>query len=614
MRIDNVGLMATDRQRMNFLERLRDDAMFAAGAWRSLRQTIPISRHPARVFPRLFETIAARHADKPALISDIETFSYRELAERANRYARWALAQDLVKGEVVCLLMPNRPEFMAIWLGITNAGGAVALLNTNLTGPSLAHCIDLVAPKHVIVGAPLATALASAMPHLKSAPQVWPHGGGAVAARRIDRVVETLAGDPLADAERPPLTIEDRALFIYTSGTTGMPKAANVNHYRVMLACLGFAGVMGTRASDRMYDCLPMYHTTGGLAATGALLVKGGSAVIRDKFSVQAFWDDIVRHDCTLFQYVGEMCRYLVNAPARPTETQHRIRLACGNGLRPDIWRTFKERFRIPHIIEFYAATEGNVMLFNFEGREGAIGRLPRLLDWRFPVRIVKFDVAREEPMRDADGFCIACQADEVGEVIGQIVSDAMVPSGRFDGYADRADTERKILRDVFTPGDAWFRTGDLMRRDRRGYFYFVDRIGDTFRWKGENVSTAEVAETLNRFPGVRDCSVYGVTVAGHDGRAGMAAIVADDGLDLAALRAHVHALLPDYARPRFVRIRSEIEVTVTFKPKKAELVAQSFDPGQTTDTLYLDDPRAVAFVRIDAALYDAINGGAIRL
>jgi fatty-acyl-CoA synthase len=599
---------------MKLLERLRDNAMFAAGAWRSLRATMPIAKTPTRVFPQLFEDLAVRHGDRPALISDSETLTYRGLAERANRYARWALAQGLAKGEVVCLLMPNRPEYLAIWLGITGAGGAVALLNTHLGGPALAHCVDLVAPRHVIVADVLAPALASAMPHFKSAPQIWTHGGGAVAGRRIDRVIEALAGDPLTDAERPPLTIEDRALFIYTSGTTGMPKAANVNHYRVMLASLGFAGVMGTRASDRMYDCLPMYHTTGGLAATGALLVKGGSVVIRERFSAQAFWDDIVRHDCTLFQYVGEMCRYLLHVPPPPSETRHRVRLACGNGLRPDIWRAFKQRFRIPRIIEFYAATEGNVMLFNFEGREGAIGRLPRLFEWRFPVRIVRFDVEQETPVRDARGFCIRCGPDEVGEAIGQIVNDPAVPSSRFEGYVDRADSERKILRDVFAPGDAWFRTGDLMRRDRRGYFYFVDRIGDTFRWKGENVSTAEVAETLARFPGIRHCTVYGVAVAGHDGRTGMAAIVADDGLDLAALRAHLHALLPDYARPRFLRIGRDMEVTMTFKPKKAELVAQGFDPQTTSDALYLDDPRAGAFARIDAALHDAIVNGAIRL
>ncbi|HEU5275380.1 MAG TPA: long-chain-acyl-CoA synthetase [Xanthobacteraceae bacterium] len=599
---------------MTLLERLRNDAVFLAGALRALRHASPIAKNPTRVFPVVMAELAARYGDKPALISEAETLTYRGLAERANRYARWALSQGLRKGDTVCLLMPNRPEYVAIWLGIIQAGGAVALLNTNLVGPSLARCIDLVAPTHVIVANTLASALASAAPHLKSAPQVWSHGGGAVSARRIDRVVAELSGAPLSAAQRPALTIEDHALFIYTSGTTGMPKAANINHYRLMLAALGFAGVMATRASDRMYDCLPMYHTTGGVVAIGALLVKGGSVVIRDKFSASAFWDDIARHECTIFQYVGELCRYLVNAPPHPAEARHRLRLACGNGLRPDVWPAFAKRFHIPRIIEFYAATEGNVTLFNFEGRPGAIGRLPRLLERRFPVRIVKFDVAREAPLRDARGFCIRCAADEVGEAIGRIVNDPAAPSGRFEGYADRAESEAKILRDVFEPGDAWFRTGDLMRQDRHGYFYFVDRIGDTFRWKGENVATGEVAEILNRCPRIRDANVYGVAVAGHEGRAGMAAIVADPGFDLVRLRAHVHALLPDYARPLFVRLSDELEVTMTFKQKKTELVAQGFDPTQCADAVYFDDPRAAAYVRLDHALYEEIVKGAVRL
>ena len=599
---------------MNLFDRIKDDALFAAGAWRALRHTVPIAKNPARVFPLLMAELAERHGDRPALISDTETLSYRALGARANRYARWALAQDLRKGEVVCLMMPNRPEYLAIWLGIIGAGGAVALLNTNLAGPALAHCIDLVDAKHVIVADTLAPALASAMASLKSAPLVWTHGGGAVGGRRVDRAIAALGDAPLAAAERPLLTIEDRALFIYTSGTTGMPKAANVNHYRVMLAALGFAGVMGTRASDRMYDCLPMYHTTGGVVATGALLVKGGSVVIRDKFSAGAFWDDVERHDCTIFQYVGELCRYLVNAPPAAHETRHRLRLACGNGLRPDIWSAFQQRFRIPRIIEFYAATEGNVTLFNFEGRPGAIGRLPRLLERRFPVRLVRFDVARETPVRDARGFCIRCAAGEVGEAIGQIVNDPAVPSARFEGYADRAEGERKILRDVFAAGDAWFRTGDLMRQDARGYFYFVDRIGDTFRWKGENVSTAEVAAALTEFPRIRDANVYGVGIAGYEGRAGMATIVADGALDLKALRVHLHTRLPPYARPLFLRLGGELEVTMTFKPKKVDLVAQGFDPARTQDPLYFDDPRAGAYVRLDAALYGEIVGGKIRL
>jgi len=599
---------------MKLFERLKDDALFAAGAWRALRHATPIAKNPTRVFPLVMAELAQRHGDRPALISDAETLTYRDVVARANRYAHWALAQNLRKGEVVCLMMPNRPEFFAIWLGIISAGGAVALLNTNLAGASLAHCVDLVDPKHVIVAGTLAPALADAAPHLESKPRVWVHGAAAGSAPRIDSAVETLSDRPLAAAARPALTIEDHALFIYTSGTTGLPKAANINHYRVMLAALGFAGVMGTRATDRMYDCLPMYHTTGGLAAIGALLVKGGSVVIRDKFSVSAFWDDIVRHDCTMFQYVGELCRYLVNAPPRDAETRHRVRLACGNGLRPDIWDAFAKRFRIPRIVEFYAATEGNVTLFNFTGKPGAIGRLPRLLERRFPVRLVRFDVAREAPLRDARGFCIRCAPGEIGEAIGRIVNDPAVPSGRFEGYADRADSERKILHDVFEPGDAWFRTGDLMRQDARGYFYFVDRIGDTFRWKGENVSTAEVAEALTAFPGIRDANVYGVEVPGHDGRAGMATVVVDGPLDLVKLRAHLHARLPSYACPLFMRIGGPLEVTMTFKLKKIDLVAQGFDPARTTDPLWFDDPRRDQFVRLDAALFAEIVGGKVRL
>jgi fatty-acyl-CoA synthase len=598
---------------MTLFNRLRNDALFAAGAWRALRHTWPIGRQPTRVFPALMAEVTARHGDKPALISDVETLTYRALDARANRYARWALAQGLRKGEVVCLLMPNRPEYLAIWLGITRAGGAVALLNTNLTGPSLAHCIDLVSPTHVIVANALTGALASAEPHLKVRPQVWVHGESAGTSPRIDLAIAQLSGDALAAAELPALTIEDRALFIYTSGTTGMPKAANVNHYRLMLAAQGFAGVMGTRATDRMYDCLPMYHTTGGVVATGALLVKGGSVVIRETFSAGAFWDDVVRHDCTIIQYVGELCRYLLHAPARASETRHHLRLACGNGLRPDIWGAFQQRFGIPRIIEFYAATEGNVTLFNFEGWPGAIGRLPRLLERRFPVRIVKFDVEREAPLRDAHGFCIRCAPGEIGEAIGQIVNDPAMPTNRFEGYAAPEDSERKILRNVFVADDAWFRTGDLMRQDRRGYFYFVDRIGDTFRWKGENVSTTEVAGVINQFPGIHDANVYGVSIPGHDGRAGMAAIAAERDLDLAALRAHLHALLPAYARPLFLRIRGEIEVTMTFKQKKVELVAQGFDPALTADAIFFEDARTEAYVPLDSMMYRDIVDGKIR-
>jgi fatty-acyl-CoA synthase len=597
---------------MKLFERMGADFAFIKGVIRTLRQTTPIARHPERVFPLVIDELALRYGERPALISERESFSYRDLAERSNRYARWTLAQQLTKGDTVCLLMPNRPEYMAIWIGITRMGGIAALLNTNLLGPSLAHCIDLVAPKHLIVAAELTGALASAQPLLKTKPALWSHGEGPFP--RVDQQVERLSGSPLSAAERVPLTIEDRALYIYTSGTTGLPKAANVNHYRIMLAAFGFAGVMNTKVTDRMYDCLPMYHTAGGLVATGAVLVNGGSVVVRAKFSAREFWSDVARHDCTLFQYIGELCRYLVNAPPDPNETMHRLRLACGNGLRPDIWNVFKQRFGIPQIMEFYAATEGNVLMFNFDGKMGAIGRLPWFAAHRFPMKLIRIDVETGEALRGNDGFCILAAPGQPGEAIGKIVQDSARPGNRFEGYSDSAANETKTLRDVFEKGDAWFRSGDLMRQDAAGYFYFVDRVGDTFRWKGENVSTTEVAEIINSFGDVKETTVYGVRVSDRDGCAGMAALVCEARCDLVGLRIHLEQHLPNYARPLFIRIRDHIDATSTFKQKKSDLARQGFDPDKIDDPLYFNDSKARALVRLDRTLYERIQTGQVRL
>ena len=599
---------------MRLIERLAADVTCLRGALRTLKMTTPIAKNPTRIFPSVIDELADKFGDAPALLSDRERLSYRELAARSNRYARWARAQKIDKGDTVCLMMPNRPEYLALWLGITRVGGVVALLNTNLTGTALAYCINVVNPMHVIVAAELLAPIESARGDIAGGAKFWLHGDAGANFPRVDREVEGFSGDKLTDAERCPLTIEDRALFIYTSGTTGLPKAANMNHYRVMLASHAFAGVMNTSAADRMYNCLPMYHSAGGILATGALLVKGGSVVIREKFSAHEFWDDVVRFDCTLVQYIGELCRYLVNSPPHPKENAHRLRLACGNGLRPDVWPEFKRRFRIPQIVEFYAATEGNVSLFNFEGKEGAVGRLPWFLAGRFPTKIVRFDVERQQPIRDAQGFCIECAPDEAGEVIGKILKDASKPGARFEGYATSIETEKKILHDVFDKGDVWFRTGDLMRKDKDGYFYFVDRIGDTFRWKGENVATTEVEEAIGAFDGALEVNVYGVQIPGHDGRAGMAAIVAKDNFNLTAFHDHLARRLPDYARPIFLRTRTSIDVTATFKQKKVDLVAQGFDLSLISDPIYFNDPAAKAFVRLDAALSDRIRTGQVRL
>jgi fatty-acyl-CoA synthase len=319
--------------------------------------------------------------------------------------------------------------------------------------------------------------------------------------------------------------------------------------------------------------------------------------------------------DCTLFQYIGELCRYLLHTEPQPHEADHRIRMGCGNGLRPDVWNAFKERFRVPQILEFYAATEGNVSLVNVEGKPGAIGRIPPFLAHRFPATLVKYDADAGAPVRDARGFCVRCAPNEVGEAIGQLQEDQSNVGRRFEGYTNEEASGKKILRGVFAPGDAWFRTGDLMRRDEDGYFYFVDRIGDTFRWKGENVATSEVAEAICGFPGIKDANVYGVSIPGTDGRAGMATIVAADRrLDLAAFRTHLVDRLPDYARPLFLRVRDDLAVTATFKHTKSGLVREGYDPLAIDDALYFDDRERQAFIRLDQALYHRIHNGQLHL
>jgi fatty-acyl-CoA synthase len=582
---------------------------------RALEATTPIASHPRRLLCHVIEELAQRQPEAPALLGGGESFSYRALAARANRYARWALDQNLGQGETVCLMMPNRPEYMAVWLGLTNVGVVVSLINTQLRELSLAHCIDIVAPKHVIVAAEYGAAFRIAAAQLMSRPKIWTHGDdGAGEFARIDRAVEQFSGDPLADAERRAVTIADHALLIYTSGTTGLPKAANVSHRRLLQWSFWFAGLMNAAADDRMYNCLPMFHSVGGVVATGAVLVRGGSVLIRDKFSTQHFWDDVVDGGCTLFQYIGELCRYLLNAPDNPRERAHRLRICCGNGLQADVWKKFQDRFAIPRILEFYAATEGNVSLYNVEGKIGAIGRVPPFLASRFPLALVTFDDATGRPERDAHGFCIRCAVDEPGEAVGRIPDDPSQSGEGFEGYTDRNDTEQKVLHNVLARGDRWFRTGDLMRMDAGGFFYFVDRIGDTFRWKGENVATSEVTAAIMAFAGIREATVYGVRVPGTEGAAGMAAIVTDGALDLAGFREHLRRRLPPYAQPKFLRVADRIATTSTFKHTKRELQRDGFDPAATSDPIYFDDAAKNAFVPLDGALYAGIKTGEVRL
>jgi fatty-acyl-CoA synthase len=588
----------------------------AALIWtRALEATAGVRREPRRLFADVLAENARRWPDKPALLSEAEELSFSALTARMNRYARWALAQGVKPGDVVALLMPNRPDYVAIWLGLTQIGAIVALLNTNLSGASLAHCIATASPKHLIVAEELEKAYAEAKPSLSSPPIAWTCGSGAdFGGRRLHDESASFEGAPLTGSERGDVTLSDRALLIYTSGTTGLPKAAHVSHHRIMMWSAWFAGLAAMGEKDRMYDCLPLYHSVGGVVAVGAPLINGGSVVIQERFSARQFWNDVVRWDCTMFQYIGELCRYLLASSTHPQEQAHSLRLACGNGMSAAVWEPFRQRFRIPRILEFYAATEANFSLYNVEGKVGAIGRIPSFLGPRNPVALVRHDFQRGEPYRDEDGRCQRAGPGEPGEAIARIAGGADDPSGRFEGYTNPAETEKKIIRNVFASGDAWLRSGDLMRRDEQGFFYFVDRIGDTFRWKGENVATLEVANVLSACPGVQDAAVYGVEVPGAEGRAGMALLAATEALDLGALTQRLETSLPDYARPVFLRVRSQLDVTGTFKHKKSDTAREGFDPSKITDPLYVFDRARGAYVGLDSDRFDAIQRGVMRL
>ena len=597
--------------RPNYAPRLTGKPTAAKSWLKAIELTSRIEANPSRLFADIVEEWSNRKPDQAAVISEAETFSYRMLAERINRYARWALSEGIGAGDTVCLIVSGRPDYIAAWLGLTKVGAVVALINTRLVGSSLSHCINVADPDHIILGSDHGDTFERALPQLNRAPRIWIHGDDSKGS--IDVALDRMDESPLAPEERRGVTINDRALLIYTSGTTGLPKAASISHRRILNWGCWFAGLTDASPTDRLYDCLPVYHSVGGIVAPCSMLSAGAAVVLVDQFSTNRFWEDIARWDCTLFQYIGELCRYLLKAPVSSYEDKHRLRLACGNGLRGDIWEAFQARFAVPQILEFYAATEGNFSLYNVEGKPGAVGRIPPLLAHRFPAAIVRVDMDTGIPVRREDGLCVPCERGEAGEALGRI-GTADRGGGRFEGYTDPSETEKKILCDVLVPGDSWFRTGDLMRRDEAGFFYFVDRLGDTFRWKGENVATSEVNDAVLDCPGVVDASTYGVRIPGTDGRAGMAAVVVDDHFDIDEFRDQMSRRLPVYAHPVFLRICAALETTDTFKQRKQQLAREGFDPEVVTDPLFFKDTKSGAYRSIDAAAYRRILEGSIRL
>jgi len=559
----------------------------------------------------IVERQARERADNVAILYQDDIVTYRALDAAANRYAYWAQSQGVVRGEVVALLLENCPDYIMAWLGLLKLGAIVALINTNLRGQPLAHSIDIAGARHLLLGSDLAASYAEVRELLEKPPIAWAKGGPAPGCEDLDAALAAASPAPFAADARAGLTVRDKAFYIFTSGTTGLPKAANISHMRMLFMMYGFAGALNSKSSDRIYNVLPLYHSSGGICAVGTAFTAGGSLVLRRKFSTHGFWEDCFRYKPTLSIYIGELCRYLLNASAGPHERDHNLRAIIGNGLRPEIWPAFQKRFAIPRIVEFYGATEGNVSMINYDGKIGAVGRVPRYMRKLFTTRIVRFDVERELPIRGPDGFCIECGDGEIGEAIGEITSEA---GKNFEGYTREADTQKKILRNVFALGDAWFRTGDLMKRDVQDYFYFIDRIGDTFRWKGENVATSEVAEALGVVEGVREANVYGVAVPGMDGRAGMAALVAASDFDVTNLAQKIGNNLATYARPVFLRLQPEMEITGTFKQRKVDLVKDGFNPAVIRDPLYVFNQDTQRYEHLDSDRYADIVAGRMKL
>ncbi len=597
---------------MGIFQTLKHEYCYLRDVTRILRSVKHIDPKSHHLVCDEMEGWVDKHKDRIALIDDSREWSFQQMDDYANRVANWALQIGLKPGDTVAIFMRNRLEYIPLWFGFTKIGVLPALLNFQLLDTALAHCIKISDARVLILDHELAEQWDSAKDKLDNLPDTHAAFGEVKGYPRFELALNDIPPSRPPRTHRAGITGADQCMKMFTSGTTGLPKAAKVTHVRALNYLIGFGSASNAKPSDRMLMVLPLYHATGGLCGAGAALSKGGAVIVRPKFSASKFWDEAVQFDATLFMYVGELCRFLLSTPPHPKERAHKIRWIMGNGLRPDVWEGFVSRFNIPHVIEFYGATEGNVSLMNVDGPVGAVGRAPSYLRSRFNCDIIRFDVESGENIRGSDGFCVRTNEGEVGELIGEIRMDSA--RFRFDGYETKSATQKKILRDVFNKGDAWFRTGDLMKRDGLDYFYFMDRVGDTFRWKAENVATGEVAAVLSAFPGVTQANVYGVAIPGYDGRAGMASIVSEQDVDMAALKAHITVSLPHYARPVFLRLSQESETTGTFKFKKTNLVKAGFDPANVSDPLYVAINDATAYQAITLEIYEKIITGEIRL
>jgi fatty-acyl-CoA synthase len=567
-----------------------------------LKLTDYVDETPNVLVPDEIETSVDKFPDKPCILFEDKVWTYEAFEARANRLAHWALAQGFNPGDTVALVLENCPDYPAVWFGLSKVGVETALVNCHLEGQGLTHCINIVGAKAIIASGAQAKAANQILGNLDNKAELWDFDGKF--GQDFEAALEMVPSSRPDRKHREGITNDDVCTYIYTSGTTGLPKAAKLIHNRMRRSFRLPVVLADMSSDDKVYIVLPLYHITGGGLAMGGALFTGATTILKRKFSASDFWRDVSDHDATLFVYIGELCRYLLNTEPHPKEASHTLRAGFGNGLRGDVWAEFVGRFKVPSMRELYGSTEGNVNFLNLDGKVGAIGQLPRFLDKKMGVAFVKFDVERELPIRDENGFCIKCAVGEVGEAIGRISNEGRES---FQGYHDKKQTEKKILLDVFETGDKWFRTGDLMRRDDLGYVYFVDRIGDTFRWKSENVATNEVGDVLSKFDGIEMANVYGVEVPGCDGRAGMASITLGKDIEFAELSNYLKSALPAYAVPLFLRVRTDVDTTGTFKFRKVEAVKERFDLEQVKDPIWFLNPETKSYMPLAAENYQRI-------